>query len=141
MSEVQLKIGNKTEKDVVSILREHGYWVYRCAMKNNGQPVDIIAIKGGQKYHVWLIDGKHVTTNKVSFVFNRIEPNQITSLRYARDFAGIENTGFAIEFERTGEFYYLPFSKYEELAENGYKSVNLSELELFEEVLYAHDNL
>ena len=137
------RIGNKTEKTASSILRERGYWVYNCPKTSSGsQPFDLIAIKGGKQYLVWLIDGKHVRSNEVSFVLNRIEPNQWASMNYAINFAHInpETVGFVIEFERTGEFYWLPYTKTLNMKENGLKSVNLKELKTFEETLNEHDN-
>lgn len=141
MSEIQLKVGNETENEVVSIFNKDKYWAYNFPKKASGQPVDIVAIKGGEKIRVWFVDAKHVNENKASFSFEDIQPNQITSLMYISNFAKInEKLGFVIKFERTKEFYFLPFDKYQELAEQGRKSVNLSELERFEEVLHAHDH-
>lgn len=140
-----IKIGNKTEKTISSILRGKGYWVYNCPRSSSGsQPVDFIAIKknNSNMYVCWLIDGKHVRENEVSFAFSRIEPNQISSLMYANGFSHIDknNLGFAIEFERTGLFYWLPFGTYLEKAEKGQKSVNLKDLELLEEELNKYDD-
>lgn len=132
MNSVQLTVGNKTEQNVVNILRKNRYWVYNCPKKLGGQPVDIIALKDNINI---LVDAKHVEKEKVSFSFDRIEPNQITSLMYARDYAGIKNLGFAIEFERTGEIMWFPFKFYEELVKDGFKSIKMSQMALFEEVL------
>ena len=142
----QIKIGNTTEKTVSSIFRNNGYWVYNCPKSSTGaQPFDLIAIKGTKTRPlclVWLIDGKHVRVNDVSFTLDRIEPNQWASMQYANEFAGvwIDSIGFVIKFERTGEFYWLPYKKALELLKEGKKSINLSELVLLEEVLHAHDN-
>lgn len=133
-----ISIGNKTEKTVSSILRDNGYWVYNCPRSNVGaQPIDLIAIKGGEKVVAWFIDGKHVRSDEVSFPLKRIEPNQWASLKYINEFAkiNIDTLGFAIEFERTGEFYWLPYKTTLELSKNNEKSINLSKLKLFEEVL------
>lgn len=139
-----IKIGNKTEKTISSILRQYGYWVYNCPRSTSGaQPVDFIAFKKNSKdkYIVWLIDGKHVRVQEASFPFARIEPNQIVSLQYAHDFSrvDIENLGFAIEFERTGVFYWFPFETYLKQAKNGQKSVNLKDLDLFEKELDKYE--
>lgn len=141
-----IKIGNKTEKTVSSVFREKGYWVYNCPKSSTGaQPFDLIAIRGCDCGHiVWFVDGKHVRENEVSFKLERIEPNQIISMEYARDFAKINvaNMGFAIEFERTNNFYWLSYEMALECLKNNEKSVNLNRLTLLEEVLnlYEHDN-
>lgn len=126
------KIGNITENKVAEIFRENEYWVYITPLKTNGQPVDIIAINNSSS---WLVDAKHVNTSKPSFTFDRIEPNQITSLMYANNFAKIQNLGFAIEFDRDGNVYWLSFQKFVEMSKNGQKSINMNELELFKEVI------
>ena len=131
-------LGNKTEKTASSIFREKGYWVYNCPKSSSGsQPFDLIAIKGGWEYKVWFIDGKHVRKDEVSFTLNRIEPNQWASMEYANQFAQIrsETLGFVIQFERTGEFYWLPYETALDMKNNGVKSINLSKLQLLEEVI------
>lgn len=132
------RIGNKTEKTASSIFREQGYWVYNCPKSASGsQPFDLIAIKGGKEYIVWFVDGKHVRKNEVSFTLDRIEPNQWASMEYANGFAKVdtENMGFVINFERTGEFYWLSYKDALELLKNGSKSINLNKLRLLGEVL------
>lgn len=136
-------IGNKTEKTVSQTFRERGYWIYNCPKSSTGaQPVDLIAIKGGKEYIVWLVDGKHVRANESSFPLQRIEPNQWVSLKYANEFAKInlENLGFAIQFERTGVIYWLSYKTALELLKNNEKSINLSKLRPFEEILNEYDN-
>lgn len=136
-------IGNKTEKSVSQIFRERGYWVYNCQKTSSGsQPVDLIAIKGGERYLVWFVDGKHVRSHEVSFALNRIEPNQWATLKYANEFAKIDikNLGFAIHFERTGFIYWLSYKRALEMQKNNEKSINLIKLPVFEEVLDEHSN-
>lgn len=140
-----IEIGNKTEQTISSIFRQHGYWVYNCPRSNaGGQPVDFIAIKKNKAkdiYLCYLVDGKHVSTTKVSFTFDRIEPNQIASMMYMNGFSGIDadRLGFVIEFDRTNTFYWLSFKTYLDLTEQGRKSVNLAELELFEKELNKNE--
>lgn len=140
---LQLKLGNATEKLVAKTLRSLGYWNHILMKKSEGQPCDVVGGKGDEngKITMCLIDAKHVE-DKVSFTFNRIEPNQITSLGYARDFAKIQGqnafVGFAIFFDRDKQLRWLSFDKYEELAKMGAKSVNMADLALFTEVL-KHD--
>ena len=138
----QNQVGKETEKSVSSIFRQGGYWVYNCPKSSSGsQPFDLIAIKGSKENPqlclVWLIDGKHVRENEVSFKLERIEPNQWASMRYASDFANInvDFIGFVIRFERTGEFYWLPYENALELVKENKKSVNLSDLSTLEEAI------
>lgn len=136
-------VGNKTERTVSHIFRKNGYWVYNCPKSQTGaQPFDLIAIKGGENYIIWFVDGKHVRHNEVSFPLSRIEPNQLASMEYASGFANIstENMGFAIQFERTGNFYWLCYKDVLESLKNNEKSVNLNKLRLLEEVLDEHSN-
>lgn len=136
-------IGNKTEKTVSSIFRKNGYWVYNCPKSQSGsQPFDLIAIRGGENYIVWFVDGKHVRQNEVSFPLSRIEPNQLASMEYASGFAkvNIQNMGFAIQFERTNEFYWLCYKDVVECLKSAEKSVNLNKLRLLEEVLNEHND-
>lgn len=142
--ELQTKLGNATEKFIVKTLKGFGYWSYNIPKKTNGQPCDIVTIKGKDNGQIitWLIDGKHVRDKDVSFDFCRVESNQITSMRYARDFAHIpvERLGFAIFFDRDKQLRWLPFQVFEAAIEAGSKSVNMHDLVLFTEVLKNADS-
>lgn len=136
--ELQIKLGAATEKFIAKTLRNCGYWVYNIPMKTSGQPCDIIAAKGietGTYSLTWLIDGKHVRGEEVSFTFARIEPNQISAMGYAHDFAKIKNIGFCIFFDRDKQLHWLSFEEYKDFAQKGAKSVNMNNLKLFTEVL------
>lgn len=140
-----IQIGNNTERTISSIFRQYGYWVYNCPRSNSGsQPVDFIAIKRNKASNVYLcylVDGKHVSTGKVSFTFDRIEPNQIASMTYMSGFSNIDTDrlGFVIEFDRTNTFYWFSFTKYLEMSKEGKKSVNLADLDLFEKEISKND--
>lgn len=121
----QLQKGNETEKEVCNIFKKHGYWSHILQKgKDGGQPVDIVALKHNIS---WLIDAKHIE-EEISFPFSRIESNQITSLDYAYNFAGIKRVGFVLFFERTQKFYYLPYLKFLALKDEKRKSVRYDEL-------------
>lgn len=125
--------GDKTEAIIAKVFKEKGYWAYITPRKVNGQPVDIIAMKDGVN---WLVDAKHLEENKKSFPFSRVEANQIDSLTYAQQNNGIKNTGFVIGQENDGfKLFFLPFDKLIELMKNDVKSVKISDLEDFLEVL------
>ena len=122
----QLQVGNETETVVKNIFKKHGYWAYNTPKSKDGsQPVDVIAIKNDIS---WLVDAKHVRVEEVSFPFSRIEPNQITCLDYAKNFAHIKNVGFVIYFERQQKCVFMHFNKFLEMKKQGKKSVNISEL-------------
>lgn len=131
----QLIEGNATEKFVVKTFKKHGYWGYILPKKVNGQPCDIVAGKGGKRTIMWLVDAKHVEEGKVSFSFDRIEPNQISSMAYATNYAKLDNVGFCIFFDRTKSLYWFKYTDYLKYVSCGYKSVNMNELQDFEEVL------
>lgn len=136
VNSIQLQVGNSTEEHVINVFKKNHYWAYLTPRKLGGQPVDIIAIKGNPSVS-WLVDAKHVDYKKVSFDLNRIEPNQWTTMLYANEWANIpiKNMGFAIEFDRVGAIYWLPYEIALEMSKNGEKSINLSKMQLLEEVL------
>ena len=86
---------------------------------------------------------KHLEEEKASFSFERIEPNQKTSMSYAQNFAHITNMGFVIYWERTPEkLYFLPYDRVLRSEQEGKKSVKIEDLDEFKAVLkYASDNI
>ena len=130
--------GKATEKFVAKTMKKHGYWATILPKKHDGsQPCDVVAIKKNKAY---LIDAKHVREEEVSFPFDRIEPNQEYSFLYARGFASIENTGFAVFFERDKQLYWFPYQMFETMQRIGHKSVNMKDLKLLDEVLDNEDS-
>lgn len=121
--------GRLGEQIALEFLKKKGYWVHDTGRNSAGsQPVDLIAVKRG---HVWLLDAKFVRREDPSFRFSDIQPNQITTMRYAREFAGIDNLGFFIVFDRDRENpRILTYDAF--LALKGRKSVNIGELALAE---------
>ena len=132
--------GSATEKFTAKTFKKYGYWAYIMPKKVNGQPCDLVAGKGGKRTLMWLVDAKHVRQDEVSFPFDRIEPNQISSMAYAMNFAKLQNIGFAIFFERTKKLYWFAYTDYIKYAQLGCKSVNMNELLEFEEVLQNEDS-
>lgn len=124
----QLELGNETEEEVAKFFKKNGFWSYITPKKVSGQPVDIIAIKGNVS---WLVDAKHLSIkDKSSFPFSRIEANQVDSLTYAKNFAGIKNLGFVICLENDySKFFFLSYDKYLEIEQSGRKSAKISELQ------------
>lgn len=132
-----IKIGNKCETDVCTLLRNKHYYVYHVPMKNGGQPVDIIAAKRDKDSQatVYLIDAKHVREGNVSFPLSRVEPNQLSTMRFAREWAGLKNLGFAIKFDRDDSLRWLGYDKLLQLLKEEKKGINMEELDMFEKVL------
>lgn len=129
---VQNIVGKKSEKDLANFLQTMGYWAYNCPKTVNGQPCDIIACKDNK---VWLLDSKHLEKNKASFSIERIEPNQWTAMDYARELANVQNLGFAIYWERTGDFYFLSYDDALKAHSGNEKSIKIeSLLTLWEEI-------
>lgn len=121
--------GRKGELIAMEFLRKRGYWVHDTGRNSAGaQPVDLIAAKRGS---IWLLDAKFVRAEDPSFRFSDIQPNQLTTMRYAREFAGIENLGFFIVFDRDRESpRLLTYDGF--LGMKNQRSVNMSELPLAE---------
>lgn len=117
--------GSQGEKKVELCLRENGYWVHLIQRRNDGsQPFDIVAIKGAISF---LLDSKFVDKG-LRFDFDDIQPNQIAAMKYARDFAGIQNIGFAITFKETDSISFMSFAKYEKEKKEGKISVHAYDL-------------
>lgn len=137
---IQNIVGDSTEQFIANFLRENGYWAYILPKKVGGQPFDIIACRYN---NIWFVDAKHLEKEKASFTFDRIEPNQKTSMLYAQQFAHISNMGFIIYWERTPEkLYFLPYDRVLRSEKEGKKSVKIEDLNEFKEVLkYASDNI
>lgn len=137
------KNGDHGELIVGRSMHEMGYWVHLTQRNRSGaQPVDIIAAKHADqdvlgpisKDVVWLLDAKYVEKGD-RFYFSDIQPNQIESMRMARDFAKLSNIGFAIIFAEFSEriVYFLPFNAYENMAKYGSKSVHRIDIGSLEE--------
>lgn len=127
MGKKQNVLGRETEEKVAEFFNSFDYWVYVLPKSINGQPFDIIARK---KNDVWFVDAKHVESDKASFSFNRIEPNQITSMKYCNTVANIhDNMGFIIVWDRTPEkYYYFPYGWFAEMQNRGEKSIKIEKL-------------
>lgn len=137
---IQIEQGNATERFVSKTFKKFGYWSYILPKKVNGQPCDVCAGKGGERTLMWLVDAKHVESSKVSFTFDRIEPNQISAMAYALNYAKISNLGFAIFFDRDKKLYWFSYQDFVKCQQLGMKSVNMNTLVSFDEVLANEDN-
>lgn len=66
------KIGNDFESQLCELLSSRGFWCHNFAVKKEGQPADIIAVRNGKAH---LIDCKVCSTSK-GFSLSRVEENQ-----------------------------------------------------------------
>ena len=117
------KLGNDFEQELCEILADAGYWTHNFANRKNGQPADIIAVKGCMSY---LIDAK-VCSNDV-FRFSRIEENQ----RYAMDAwiaAGNTSPYFAVKM--SSGVYMVSYAAIKEFEEKGKKQFTEKEARCF----------
>ena len=70
------QLGSDYEQTVCQALAAQGYWVHNFANRQNGQPMDIIAVKENRAV---LIDAKVCSDGK--FRTSRIEENQVLSMK------------------------------------------------------------
>lgn len=123
--------GNKGERELCELLREHGVWAHRLADKVNGQPFDIIAVRNNIAL---ALDSKVCESNK--FLFSRVEPNQETAMQLWRE-CGNEYCGFAI-WDTIGEKWrFLLYDDYKNMKQGGYKYKHVSSCKDIEYVLEA----
>lgn len=133
MSSIQLDLGNSTEKRVSNFFHNKGYWSIILPKNVNGQPFDIIACKENS---TWFVDAKHLESSKASFPFDRIESNQELSMRFAKEFANINNLGFVVEWERADySLFFLSYEEFIKMKKNGSKSVKISDLAILEDII------
>ena len=126
-------VGKKSENDISTLFKSRKYWALIIPKTVAGQPFDIIACKEDV---AWLIDVKHLEASKASFAFERIEPNQRTSMYYAKAIANMKNLGFVINWERdVSRHFFLSYDKLTEMEKNGLKSARIEELEVLEDLL------
>jgi Holliday junction resolvase len=69
--------GTSTERELVRLLRDNGFWAHKLVENENGAPFDVIAAKDGLAYAFEVKDLR----NSAVFYLNRVEDNQITAAR------------------------------------------------------------
>lgn len=134
MSIKQTKLGKSTETIIAQYFKSKRYWAFIIPKSINGQPFDVIALRHSD---IWLVDVKHLEEDKASFSFSRIEPNQITSMNYAKKYSEIVgHLGFIIYWEREpNRLFYLSYDIFTDLSEKGLKSIKINELEDMEDLI------
>lgn len=110
-------VGNSFEREMCDLLGEHGFWAHNFAQKKDGQPADIIALKGTVAF---LIDCKECEGNR--FVFSRIEENQRLAMTKFRSCVGLAFTYFFVKFD-SGNTYAMSLDFINTLIRQGLKSV------------------
>ena len=110
--------GNRFEDDFAEILAKHGFWAHVMQQKKEGQPADIIAVRGS--FHT-LIDCKEISDLSKGFPFSRAEENQRLAMK--------------LFTKRCGELCYfalkLPVPEGEDPLSN-IRMVSMSRIETFE---------
>lgn len=128
MQENKIRTGIQAEKYVAEELAKRGCWVGNFNKGRTGtQPFDQI-MTGKKK--VWAYDVKHSKINR--FDFRRVEENQESALGFLYK-QGVVNTGFVIVYKDT--LYYLSYGTYLALKNAGDKSVKITELITFLDLL------
>lgn len=117
---INKKLGNDFEQELCEILADAGYWVHNFANRKNGQPADIIAVRGGGAY---LIDAK-VCSFEV-FPFRRIEDNQQLAMDMWIERGNIEPY-FALKCRN--EVYMVGYSTIKDLMCKGKKQLNFYDM-------------
>lgn len=128
MQENKIRTGIQAEKYVAEELAKRGCWVGNFNKGNTGtQPFDQIMIS---KKKVWAYDVKHSKIDR--FDFRRVEANQELALGFLYQ-QGVVNTGFVIVYKDT--LYYLSYGTYLRFKNTGDKSVKITELITFLDLL------
>lgn len=145
MGQKQGDLGRNSENLLADFFQQNRYWALIIPRGVGGQPFDIIARYKNKEIgldDVWFVDSKHLEEKKVSFDFNRIEPNQISSMEYAKYFCGIdEQMGFVVHWERDNNFYYFSFDDYLKISDTGRKSIKIEEMQNFTELIMEKLNV
>jgi len=95
-------LGNQFEAEFCGRLAEYGFWAHNLAQNQEGQPADVIAVKGDKAA---LIDCKVCLNN--SFPFSRVEPNQESAMTLWEQ-CGNSEAYFALRL-RDWNTYMIPF--------------------------------
>lgn len=128
MQENKIRTGIQAEIYVAEELAKRGCWVGNFNKGHTGtQPFDQI-MTGKKK--VWAYDVKHSKIDR--FDFRRVEENQESALGFLYQ-QGVVNTGFVIVYKDT--LYYLSYGTYLTLKNAGDKSVKITELIPFLDLL------
>lgn len=128
------KIGNSVEKTTRTYLASLGFWAHLLVDNANGQPFDIVAIKGD---HTLCVDAKNLKDNIRSFTFARIEGNQWNSMTLIKNISSAI-CGFAIY--HCGVIYFASFEQIKACLERGEKSIpipSMPTLKRYLENVYA----
>lgn len=130
MEDYKIRSGVQAEKYVSNELSKLGLWVGDFNKGYTGtQPFDQIAISNN---YVWCYDVKHSTID--NFNFSRVEENQELALGFLHKLKNVfVYLGFLIVYQ--DEIYFLRFRDYLYYKQRGKKSVKITELEKFIDLL------
>ena len=116
-------MGTQFEQDFCEILFNNGFWAHNAAQKVEGQPSDVIAVKGDRAF---LIDCKVCSRDK--FPLSRIEENQKLSMSLwekRSDFYA----WFALK--TSDDIYMVSFARMKELEDTAHRSITGSHFLLY----------
>lgn len=136
MRNINKKIGNTTEQQVLTFLQSNGLWAHLLVDNKNGQPFDILALRGES---VWALDVKHLTNDNKRFVFSRMEVNQFTSMGDLSQKFMNSVCGFVVVCDNDMRF--ISYQDCLRLVAQGEKSCLFSDMPTFKECLeYVYRN-
>lgn len=122
----QIKTGNQAEEYVAQHFMSIGAWATIIPKKVDGsQPLDLIA---QTKYKTYYLDVKH--TARELFPFSRIEENQKLSMKKLYELR-CKHTIIGFAFVYKNDIYIMPYEKYIEYLNQGFKSVRVTNFEKF----------
>jgi Holliday junction resolvase len=116
--------GSAFETLFCSILAKHGFWAHNFANRAEGQPADVIAVKGDIAY---LIDCK--VCEKDYFRLDRIEENQESAMSLWQT-CGNRGAYFAVRLA-DGSTYMVPFREAIDAKRRGWTSLKRKDLIMY----------
>jgi len=125
------KIGNSVEQQALEYLQSLGFWTHLLVGNANGQPFDIIALKGDKAF---CLDVKNVDYKSNIFPYSRIEENQKYSMEEVSKVSSAIS-GFIIYHNE--KFYMLYYTSIKTSKLFGAKSTNVNVLPLLKDALIS----
>lgn len=125
------EIGNSIEQQALEYLQSLGFWAHLLVGNANGQPFDIIALKGDK---VFCLDVKNVDYKDNIFPYSRIEENQKYSMEEVSKVSSAI-CGFIIYHNE--KFYMLYYTSIQTNKLFGSKSANVNVLPLLKDALIS----
>lgn len=113
--------GGRFEQEFAELLALNGFWAHVMQQRKEGQPADIIAVRG--RFHT-LIDCKECEND--FFPFDRVEENQRLAMKLFFNRCG-ELSYFALKLS-DGEIRMIPYTRIETLENRGKKRISKEDM-------------